>query len=178
LAVTGGSAILKLFRGRRGAKISPSPQKLLMNCLENLKEVKSFDLSLSSFKPSLGASQLLSPSVDLFWQSDGPQPHSILFTFHKRTLVTLLRLYIDVKQDESYSPKIIEIRAGSNQLIPVLKKELVDPLGWTDFYLTQDDPLGIRVFNLSLVILLNHQNGKDTHIRGVKLYQAQEALEE
>jgi anaphase-promoting complex subunit 10 len=145
---------------------------------ENLKELKSFHLSLSSFKPGLGSSQLLSSSVDAFWQSDGPQPHSITFTFPKRTLITLLRLYIDLKQDESYSPKIIEIRAGSHLLVPVVKKELTSQLGWSDFYMTQDDPLGIKTFNLSLVILLNHQNGKDTHIRGVKLYQAQEALEE
>lgn len=149
-----------------------------MNSLENLKELKSFQISLSSFKPGLGVSQLLSSSHDLFWQSDGPQPHSLTFTFRKRTLITLLRLYIDVKQDESYSPKIIEIRAGSNQEIAVLKKELIDPLGWIDFPLTQDNPLGIKTFNLSLVILLNHQNGKDTHVRGVKLYQAQEPLEE
>lgn len=51
-----------------------------------------------------GISQLLDDRNDLYWQSDGPQPHTITIEFQRKTDVSSLLLYLDFKTDESYTP--------------------------------------------------------------------------
>lgn len=51
----------------------------------------------------------------------------------------------------------------------VIRKDLVDPLGWIDFPLSDGKSSYIKTFMIQIVVLLNHQNGKDTHIRKVKI---------
>ena len=47
-------------------------------------------------------------------RSDGPQPHSVNIQFVRKTLVKELALYLDYKQDESYTPSKISVRAGTH----------------------------------------------------------------
>ena len=55
------------------------------------KEVSSLGKwSLSSYKCGQGLDQLLSPSTDTFWQSDGPQPHFINVQFPKKITLQVL----------------------------------------------------------------------------------------
>jgi anaphase-promoting complex subunit 10 len=116
-------------------------------------------ISVSSFKPGFGSEQL--SRDDGYWQSDGPQPHQIHFHFVKRTKCVKVSVQLDYKQDESYTPSKIAIRANNVDLVV---KELVEPTGWVLF---EFDP--IWTFELVLVVVQNHQNGKDTHIRQVKV---------
>jgi anaphase-promoting complex subunit 10 len=126
--------------------------------------------SLSSFKPGYGTKQLLSEKTDDFWQSDGPQPHFINIQFRKRTTVISISLYIDFKQDESYAPKIVSIRGGTSfdNLHELLKKDLHEPNGWITLDLER-----ASCFCMQVMVLQNHQNGKDTHIRGIRVQSVQ-----
>lgn len=56
------------------------------------------------FIEGFGIYQLLDDRNDLYWQSDGPQPHTITIEFQRKTDVSFLLLYLDFKADESYTP--------------------------------------------------------------------------
>lgn len=49
--------------------------------------------------------QLLDERNTQYWQSDGPQPHTITIEFQKYTEISFLLLYLDFKLDESYTPQ-------------------------------------------------------------------------
>lgn len=119
-------------------------------------------LSISSLKPGFGISNF--NDQDSFWQSDGPQPHIIRFQFPHRQYISKLSVYIDYKQDESYSPKVISIRGGTLEMIEITRSEINVEVGWMDF------PVDVTVFCLEFVILQNHQNGRDCHIRNIKIF--------
>uniref|UniRef100_A0A1I7XK37 Anaphase-promoting complex subunit 10 n=1 Tax=Heterorhabditis bacteriophora TaxID=37862 RepID=A0A1I7XK37_HETBA len=51
-----------------------------------------------------GIHELLHDSVDKYWQSDGPQPHTVTIEFQRKTDISFLMLYLDFKNDESYTP--------------------------------------------------------------------------
>ncbi|XP_022647762.1 anaphase-promoting complex subunit 10-like isoform X3 [Varroa jacobsoni] len=107
--------------------------------------------SLSSCKPGFGVDQLRDNNTETYWQSDGPQPHLVNIQFRRKTLVDQLSIYTDFKLDESYTPNRISVRVGSHfhdlQELDVV--ELQEPSGW---------------------ILSNHQNGRDTHLRQIKVH--------
>ncbi|RHY26893.1 hypothetical protein DYB32_007189 [Aphanomyces invadans] len=117
-------------------------------------------------------------NLDTYWQSDGTQPHLINIQFHKKTTVQEVALYLDYKLDESYTPKTLTVRAGTTcqDLVDVLTYTIAEPSGWTTIPLTQpaarshlsEKPL--RTFLLQLAITGMHQNGRDTHIRQVKVF--------
>ncbi|KAJ3315668.1 Anaphase-promoting complex subunit 10 [Boothiomyces sp. JEL0838] len=132
-------------------------------------------ISVSSYKPGFSIKQLLDSNLETFWQSDGPQPHYINFNFKKRTRINTVSVYFDFKQDESYSPKVISIRMGTNPdtLQEVVKQEFDEPSGWIDIPVA-----GQKTFMIQVAVLVNHQNGKDTHVRGIKLLQSIDPLEE
>ncbi|RUP49478.1 anaphase-promoting complex, subunit 10-domain-containing protein, partial [Jimgerdemannia flammicorona] len=69
--------------------------------------------SLSSCKAGFGVEQLRDDSKDTYWQSDGPQPHLVNIQFSKKTTVKQVSIYTDYKQDESYTPSKISVRAGT-----------------------------------------------------------------
>lgn len=92
--------------------------------------------SLSGAKPGNGVSYLLDDNVrspiacgtcmcllylsracdaqtDSYWQSDGAQPHTITVQFHRRTEVSAIALFLNHTADESYTPEVVNIRAGT-----------------------------------------------------------------
>ena len=71
-------------------------------------------------------------------RSDGPQPHTISLTFPKRTLVGQVSIYVDFKQDESYTPSKIAVRTGTNfsDLQDIHLEEMREPSGWIDIPLS------------------------------------------
>ncbi|KAF1793097.1 RIO kinase, conserved site [Phytophthora cactorum] len=84
-------------------------------------------------------------------------------------------LYLDYKLDESYTPKKIAIRSGStvHDLKEIHVQHIAEPNGWISIPLHTDEGLEkapLRTFFLQVVILAMHQNGRDTHIRQVKIY--------
>ncbi|KAK7500533.1 hypothetical protein BaRGS_00008108 [Batillaria attramentaria] len=127
--------------------------------------------SLSSCKPGFGVDQLRDESNDTYWQSDGPQPHLVNIQFHRKTTVHDVCIYADYKSDESYTPNRISIRVGNhaNDLCEIEQIELSEPSGWVCVPLRDTNERPFRTFMLQLAVLSNHQNGRDTHIRRIKV---------
>lgn len=128
--------------------------------------------SLSSSKAGFGVDQLRDESMETFWQSDGPQPHLVNITFARKTTIKYVCLYIDYIADESYTPYKLSIRAGNcfTDLQEVEQIEMDKPSGWVVITLKDGNSLPIRAFHLQIAVLGNHQNGRDTHLRHVKVY--------
>ncbi|KAM0938144.1 putative APC10/DOC domain, Galactose-binding-like domain superfamily [Dioscorea sansibarensis] len=130
--------------------------------------------SVSSCKPGNGVLSLRDDNLDTYWQSDGAQPHLVNIQFQKKVKLQLLVLYVDFKLDESYTPSKISIRAGDgfHNLKEIKTVELVKPVGWVHISLSGTDPREtfIHTFMLQLAVLSNHLNGRDTHIRQIKIY--------
>lgn len=67
---------------------------------------------------------------------------------------------------------------GYHDLTPFASLQLVQPKGWIDVDLKGvgggADGNTLRAFLIQVKIVENHQNGKDTHLRGMKIYAADE----
>ncbi|RMX64196.1 hypothetical protein DD238_006643 [Peronospora effusa] len=88
-------------------------------------------------------------------------------------------LYMDYKLDESYTPKKIAIHCGStvHDLKEFHVQHVAEPKGWISIPLHTGEGLEqapLRTFFLQIVIHAMHQNGRDTHIRQVKIYAPRE----
>lgn len=96
--------------------------------------------------------------------------------FVKEVEIRALRFYVDYVQDESYTPTKIVWKAGTseNNLFKFAESELVNPSGWVDVPITGagggEDGNSLMAFVVRMEVAENHQNGKDTHIRGIKVY--------
>ncbi|ORY64144.1 anaphase-promoting complex, subunit 10-domain-containing protein [Pseudomassariella vexata] len=149
-----------------------------------LKEISNLaSFTVSSYKPGCGVKELRDDDVNQFWQSDGPQPHRLNIHFIKRVEIRALRLYLDYEHDESYTPTKIQITAGTgpNLTIPFTTLELNMPKGWIDIPIAGagggPDGNSLCCWFVRVVVLENHQNGKDTHIRGIKVYALDDSVD-
>ncbi|KAG5535909.1 hypothetical protein RHGRI_023626 [Rhododendron griersonianum] len=108
------------------------------------------------------------------FRSDGAQPHLVNIQFQKKVKLQLVVLYVDFKLDESYTPSKISIRAGDGfqNLKEIKSVELVKPTGWVYISLSGNDPQEtfVNTFMLQIAVLSNHLNGRDTHVRQIKVY--------
>ncbi|KAJ5765012.1 hypothetical protein N7520_004571 [Penicillium odoratum] len=206
---------------------SPSPLP------PNLREISSLaSWTVSTSKPGCGVAALRNPSPQQYWQSDGPQPHTLTLHFFKLVAVVRLRVYLDFELDESYTPtKMIFLAGmGGNDLVEFATWEGDGPCGWVDIQLEgvggrnggwvrenlsqkdravksarrksqkhdngQDsepsdtealdgvDPIGdeldpycgnvLKAMVIQVRIMENHQNGKDTHVRGFQVFACDE----
>ncbi|WOL05845.1 putative LRR receptor-like serine/threonine-protein kinase [Canna indica] len=142
-----------------------------------LEMAKKAAWSVSSWKPGNGVLYLLDDNLDTYWQSDGPQPHVVNIQFQKKVKLQVVVLYVDFKLDQSYTPSKISIRAGDSfhNLKETKIVDLVKPIGWVHISLSGNDPREtfIRTFVLQIAVLSNHLNGRDTHIRQIKIYGPQ-----
>ncbi|KAM5345722.1 hypothetical protein ACJ41O_011583 [Fusarium nematophilum] len=142
-----------------------------------LKEISNLArFTVSSHKPGNGVEELKSDDLKSYWQSDGPQPHKLTMYFTKRVPIRDIRFYVDYNEDESYTPTKVVFKAGTNenQLIEFATMALDNPVGWQQVPVAGagGDPDGntLVAWVLQMQILENHQNGKDTHLRGIKIY--------
>ena len=151
--------------------------------------------SVTSAKPGNGVELLRDNNLDTYWQSDGAQPHLVNVQFQRKVRIRELALYADYKLDESYTPSKISVRAGNSfhDLREIKVVDLNEPVGWTRVRLdagalgedAEDDGGGaksndrggsrgpgesLRAYFLQLAVLSNHQNGRDTHVRQVKIF--------
>ncbi|KAH8739495.1 anaphase-promoting complex [Cryptosporidium ryanae] len=152
--------------------------------------------SLSSAKPGNGISQLRDNNSSTFWQSDGQSPHTITLRFPRKTKISVIDLYLAYKIDESYTPQIISIRSGSQEgdLEEIKEMQLSEPDGWiriplspkeiADSFFKDAIPGKIKsicesqnyisTFCIQIAILANHQTGRDTHIRQIRVWGPRE----
>lgn len=129
--------------------------------------------TVTSAKPGNGVELLRDDKIDTYWQSDGLQPHLVNIQFQKKVPLLRLAVYLDYKLDESYTPNKLSVRAGTSfhDLREVRSVDVEEPSGWVLVSLLPDgasEPL--KAYLLQLAVLSNHQNGRDTHIRQVKVY--------
>ncbi|GAB6033267.1 Anaphase-promoting complex subunit 10 [Chamberlinius hualienensis] len=119
-----------------------------------------------------GVDQLRDNCLDTYWQSDGPQPHLVNIQFRRKTTIQDVCIYADYKSDESYTPKRISIRAGThfNDLQEVEVIDLNEPSGWVCIPLKDETDRPIRTYMVQIAVLSNHQNGRDTHMRQIKIH--------
>lgn len=98
--------------------------------------------------------------------------------------------YMDHKQDESYTPSKMTILIGNSQLdlqVPFIRniqnncEELIvlnldEPQGWicvdVGKYLEEQGEGDLKFSMLQVAIHANHQNGKDTHLRQIKVFSS------
>lgn len=87
-----------------------------------------------------------------------------------------IRFFVDYSEDESYTPTKIVFKSGTseNNLIEFASMTMDSPVGWQQVPIAGagGDPDGNTLVSyvLQMQILENHQNGKDTHLRGIKIY--------
>jgi len=149
-----------------------------------LKEIGNLaSWTVSSSKPGCGVSALRDDDTNLFWQSDGPQPHYLNIHFAKFAKIRAIRIFLDFEADESYTPTRIILLGGTgyHDLIPFSDLSFAQPKGWIDVSLDHvgggEDGKTLRAFLVQVKVVENHQNGKDTHIRGLKIYAKDERVE-
>ncbi|KAJ9703478.1 hypothetical protein PVL29_005012 [Vitis rotundifolia] len=150
--------------GEEEGKMIGGNQHLVVD--DDLREMaKKAAWSVSSCKAGNGVLLLRDDNLDTYWQSDGAQPHLVNIQFLKKVKLQL---------DESYTPSKISIRAGDgfHNLKEIKTVELVKPTGWVYISLSGNDPREtfVNTFMLQIAILSNHLNGRDTHVRQIKVY--------
>lgn len=164
--------------------------------LEELESLQLLDLSplaswkLSSFKQGCGLAQLRDDTPATYWQSDGStdnnmeqqtnsegtqlnHPHTVTLLFFKRVSLERISLFTNFQLDESYTPLKIKIMAGSSNwdLAEVCVVNFDKPIGWSHiiFKGVRADSL-LKCFVVKIVVLANHQDGKDSHIRAIRCF--------
>ena len=141
--------------------------------------------TISSSKPGNGVEQLRDNNLETYWQSDGSFPHLITIQFLRKTTISKLCIYLDYNLDESYTAKKMSICSGTcmHDLVDTKSVELNEPIGWVVIPL-RDPSLSseyiengefLRVHLIQIKILSMHQNGRDTHIRQVKILGPRES---
>ncbi|KAI9842673.1 MAG: anaphase promoting complex subunit doc1 [Sclerophora amabilis] len=140
--------------------------------------------TVSTAKPGCGIEALRSEDTDLFWQSDGPQPHLLNIHFSRLVAIAHIRLFLDFGADESYTPTKLSLLAGTSphDLQEFAELAFEQPRGWIDVDLSGvggrpsggDEGSGemevLRAHLVQVMVKENHQNGKDTHIRGLQVF--------
>lgn len=128
----------------------------------------------SSFKPSNPIECAIDDEPTTFWQSDGLQPHKIDVHFSKRVDITQIALYFCLVTDESYTPELFKIYTGFSPSDASLYKSYVvkNVNGWVLITFNGNRPSDdlLRCRFLQIQILSNHENGKDSHLRGIKIF--------
>lgn len=128
--------------------------------------------SLSSCKPGFGVERLRDNIMDTYWQSDGQLPHLVNIQFQRKTNLSQIYIYTDYKLDESYTPSRISIRSGThfNDLQELEIVELSEPTGWVVVPIKDGRGRPIRTFMIQIAVISNHQNGRDTHMRQIRIH--------
>ncbi|KAH9261693.1 hypothetical protein BASA81_000349 [Batrachochytrium salamandrivorans] len=129
--------------------------------------------TLSSAKAGNGAEALRNGDTQTYWQSDGMHPHKLTVLFHRRVAIMELALNCNHKLDESYTPKRVRVLAGNvgTQDLELVVEAELEPSGWVLiplFHPKTRTPL--RTFVLQVEIVAMMQNGRDTHVRGVRVF--------
>jgi anaphase-promoting complex subunit 10 len=100
--------------------------------------------------------------------------------FLRRVEIRAIRFFVDHTQDESYTPIHILWHAGTghHDLIQFGEQALSSPSGWQDVKIEGlgggSDGNSLCCYIAQMHVKENHQNGKDTHIRGIKVYALDE----
>jgi len=147
--------------------------------------------TVSSAKPGFGVELLRDGKASTFWQSDGTTPHTVTLFFRRLTTVTTVLLLLHGEEDDSYTPEVVSVSAGTtaSDLQVVCTKTLALPTGWVAFKLSEcAEPAGrtfhrhrrcsgrgVAAFTFRISVLENHNGGKDVHIRRILVFGPKKA---
>ncbi|KRX42550.1 Anaphase-promoting complex subunit 10, partial [Trichinella britovi] len=127
---------------------------------------------VSSYKQGYGIMELRSPSFETYWQTSGTQPHLLTLYFRRLSLVSHLCIYLNAPVDDSYTPKKLSIRRGT-QLCDLVENRIVhleDQKGWAVIPLAVPKRNFISAFIIQIAILENNLNGRDSCIRQLRIF--------
>lgn len=124
------------------------------------------DIQLSSFKCGSGLTELLSNNPLEFWHTDDNLPHSIIIQFERRTYVHEIQLSVSFSRDDSYTPEVVEVWSGLIRENVKFKEkyEFMHPEGYIHL------PIEENVFYVYIVIRANHQEGRDSRVRNIRVF--------
>ncbi|ELA41694.1 uncharacterized protein VICG_01327 [Vittaforma corneae ATCC 50505] len=117
------------------------------------------EIVLSSAKRGYGLKELLSDNRDEFWSTDDSLPHSITISFLRKTYVHSLGFILSYALDESYTPENLIIHFNKQ----AIKQCFSEPEGEKTVLIDS------FVFDIHIVIIGNHSDGKDSHVRGLNV---------
>jgi len=110
-----------------------------------------------------------------------------------------MRIYLDHENDESYTPTKMQFWAGMgiHDLQEFAEMTFEQPKGWIDVDFSKVGPIPneehdianrndidwrerpvLRAFLVQVRIIENHQNGKDTHLRGLQIFARDKELDQ
>ena len=92
-----------------------------------------------------------------------------------------LAIAVDHRLDESYTPAKLSVRAGTNprDLKEIAATSLDEPSGWVIVPLHPPDGRDRLAAHLvQVAVISNHQNGRDTHVRSVRVFAPRPAATE
>lgn len=124
------------------------------------------NIRLSSEKPGHRLTELLDyMNMETYWSSDDILPHFIQIEFDYLEYIQQIEIYISFHKDDSYTPEIIDFYYGvsMDSLVKVTPRPYIEPMGCTKIRI--DDHLQY----IFIEIRRNHSDGKDSHIRGLRL---------
>ena len=102
--------------------------------------------------------------------------------FFKLVKIVRLRVYLDFALDESYTPTRMEFWGGWSSdygLVQFAEWTGEQPRGWQEISLEGCGVQGraeVRCMVLQVRVIENHQNGKDTHVRGLQVFSLDERV--
>jgi anaphase-promoting complex subunit 10 len=145
----------------------------LSSCKPGKKSfVHNYPMETKFISLGFGVEQLRDNSMETYWQSDGQLPHLVNIQFPRKTTINQIYIYSDYKLDESYTPSRISIRCGThfNDLNEIEIIDLCEPSGWIVVPIKNIRENPIRTFMIQVAVISNHQNGRDTHMRQIRIH--------
>ncbi|CAD26618.1 hypothetical protein [Encephalitozoon cuniculi GB-M1] len=126
------------------------------------------EIRLSSFKREHSLRELLSKDMSEYWATDDVLPHSIQISFDRVRYVQSVQLFLSFTQDDSYTPEKIGVRCGLTRedVREISSVELVEPEGLLTLSVAR------KCIYILVVINSNHQEGKDSHVRHLKILES------
>ncbi|KXN68399.1 galactose-binding like protein [Conidiobolus coronatus NRRL 28638] len=134
-------------------------------------------LRVSSYKYGYPPTEMIDNSLETYWQSEGQLPHTIILKYSRQILLSKLKIYFDFPMDESYTPNLFTISLGNriNDYKELTKvKGEVQPK-WIEVnckLFNNNRP--IPTFNIKLTILNNMEDGRDSHLRQIRIFELKE----
>lgn len=120
------------------------------------------EVKLSSAKRGYGVKELFSSVDSEYWSSDDSLPHYIQLTFPINTYVYSINMLLSYSVDESYTPEKIVIYYNNKQK----NYTVTEPDGFKEFVIDE------FLFDIYIIIHANHSDGKDSHIRMLKVMKS------
>lgn len=110
--------------------------------------------------------------LHLLHRSDGMQPHIITVQFPSRCRISAIAVCAVESVDLSYTPHQVSVRVGTswNDVDHVFTGQMESPDGWIVFDLRNSDGDSHFASMLQLLIESNHEAGRDSHLRCLKIY--------